>query len=152
MLIWFRPWAKKLPQYKVLPLVKELVPQSYPTFWDPLDCSLPGSSVHGILQARMLECLGISFSRGSSWSRDQTQTSCTVGRFFTVWDTKEAYVLPRECRYKLIKMTSTLTRHRLVFINHYYTCEFCFVCIRQWSVRWDAVEQSTDWVKFRIWF
>ena len=50
-----------------------------------MDCSLPGSSVHGILQARILEWIAISFSRGSSWPRDQTQISCIAGRFFAIW-------------------------------------------------------------------
>ena len=45
-------------------------------------CSLPGSSVHGILQARTLEWVAISFSRGSSWPMDRTQVSCLAGRFF----------------------------------------------------------------------
>ena len=49
----------------------------------PMDCSRPGSSVHAILQARILEWVAISFSRGSSWPRDQTQVFCTAGRFFT---------------------------------------------------------------------
>ena len=52
--------------------------------------SPPGSSVHGIIQARILEWVAISFSRGSSPLRDQTQVSCTAGRFFTVWATREA--------------------------------------------------------------
>ena len=45
--------------------------------------SLPGSSVHGILQARILEWVAISFSRGSSQSRNQTQVSCIAGGLFT---------------------------------------------------------------------
>ena len=48
-----------------------------------MDFRLPGSSVHGISQARILECVAISFSRGSSQPRDQTWVSCTAGRFFT---------------------------------------------------------------------
>ena len=48
---------------------------------------VPGSSIHGILQARILEWVAISFSRVSSPSGDQTQTSCIVGRFFTIWAT-----------------------------------------------------------------
>ena len=52
-----------------------------------LDCSPPGSSVHGILQAWILEWVAISFSRGSSWSRDRTHVSCIAGRFFTDWTT-----------------------------------------------------------------
>ena len=47
-----------------------------------MDCSLPGSSVHGIVQARILELVAISFSRGYSQPRDQTQVSCIVGRHF----------------------------------------------------------------------
>ena len=62
-----------------------LVAQLYPTLWDPVDCSPPGSSVHGILQARILECVAISFSRGPSQSRDQTQVFHMAGRFFTIW-------------------------------------------------------------------
>ena len=56
-----------------------LVAKSCPTLCDPMDCSPPGSSVHGILQARILEWVAISFSRGSSWSKDWTHVSC-IGR------------------------------------------------------------------------
>ena len=56
--------------------------QSCPTLCDPMDCSLPGSSVHGIFQARTLEWVSISFSGGSSQPRDRTQVSCIVGRHF----------------------------------------------------------------------
>ena len=52
-----------------------LVAQSCPTLCDPMDCSPPGSSIHGILQARILECIAIPFSRGSSWLRDWTHVS-----------------------------------------------------------------------------
>ena len=55
----------------------------------PLDCSPPGSSVHGILQVRTLEWVAISSSRGSSWPRDWTQVSCIAGRFSTVWATRK---------------------------------------------------------------
>ena len=53
------------------------------TFCSPLDCSPPGSSVHGILQARILEWVAMPFSRGSSQTRDRTWVSCIVGRFST---------------------------------------------------------------------
>ena len=61
-----------------------------PTLCDPMDCSPAGSSVHGILQARILEWVAIPFSRGSSWLRYQTLGSCIAGRFFTIWATGEA--------------------------------------------------------------
>ena len=54
--------------------------QLCPTLWNPLDCSLPGSSVHGILQARILECIAMPSSRGSSRPRDWTHASWTVGQ------------------------------------------------------------------------
>ena len=57
------------------------VSNSFATPW--MDCSLPGSSVQGIFQARILEWVAISFSRGSSPPRDQTQVSCIAGGFFT---------------------------------------------------------------------
>ena len=60
-LIWIIIWK-----------VKVLVTQSSPTLCNPMDCSLPGSSVHGILQARILEWVTIPFSRGSSQPRDHT--------------------------------------------------------------------------------
>ena len=59
---------------------------------DPMDGSPLGSSVHGILQARILKWAAISFSRGSSWPRGQTWVSCTAGRFLTIWATKETTI------------------------------------------------------------
>ena len=60
------------------------VAQSCPTFCDPMDCSLPGSSIHGIFQARVLEWVAVSFSRGSSWLRDWTRVSRIAGGCFTL--------------------------------------------------------------------
>ena len=68
---------------------KSEVTQSCPTLRDPMDCSLPGSSVHGISQARILECVAISFSRGSSQSRDWTWVFRTAGRLFTILSHQE---------------------------------------------------------------
>ena len=65
--------------------VKMLVTQSCPTPCDLVDCSPPGSSVHGILQAGILEWVAIPFSRISSRPRDWTQVSWITSRFFTVW-------------------------------------------------------------------
>ena len=61
------------------------VTQSCLTLCDPMDCT-----VHGILQARILEWVAFPFSRGSSQPRDQTQVSCIAGGFFTTWATREA--------------------------------------------------------------
>ena len=65
------------------------VAQLCPTLCDPMDCSLPHSSVHGIFQARILEWVAISFSRASSQPRDRTRVSRIVGKHFTIWATRE---------------------------------------------------------------
>ena len=70
----------------ILPWVK--VAQSYPTLCDPMDYS-----VHGILQARILEWIAFPFSRGSSQPRDWTQVSHVTGRFFTSWATREVNII-----------------------------------------------------------
>ena len=70
--------------------VKVLVAQLCLTLCDPMDCRPSSPSVHGILQARILEWVAIPFSRGSFQPRDRTQVSCTAGRFFTIWSNREA--------------------------------------------------------------
>ena len=65
------------------------VTHSCPTLCDTMDCSLPGSSVCGIFQTRILEWVAISFSRWSSQPRDWTRVSCIVGRYFTIWAPRE---------------------------------------------------------------
>ena len=69
-----------------------LVTQSCPTLCDPMDCSPPGSAVHGILQARILEWVAIPFSRGSSPPRNWTQVSWIAVGFFTIWAARGAHV------------------------------------------------------------
>ena len=71
--------------------VKVLVTQSCPTLCYFMDCGPSGSSVHGILQARILEWVAMPFSRGSSQPRDQTLVSCIAGRFFTIWGSWKAH-------------------------------------------------------------
>jgi len=69
---------------------KVLVAQSCLTLFDPMDWNSQDSSLHGVLQARILEWVAIPFSRGCSWPRDRTHVSCIAGRFFTIWATREA--------------------------------------------------------------
>ena len=78
-------------------LLLYLVAQLCLTLCDPVNCSLPGSTVHGIFQARILEWIAISFCGVSSWPRDQTHgacVSCTAGEFLTCWATGEAISWP----------------------------------------------------------
>ena len=101
-------WAKYLPlwvawsktQWTLATLFKShgkdyccSVTQLYLTLCDPMDCSTPGSSIHGIVYARILEWVAISSSRGSSLSSDWTcisNISFLAGRFFACWATREA--------------------------------------------------------------
>ena len=69
--------------------IKVLLTQSCLTLCNPIDCSLPGSSVHGILQAIILVWVAMPFSRGTSWPMNWTMVSCIAGRFH-IWATREA--------------------------------------------------------------
>ena len=85
--------------------------QSCLTLWDPMDCSLPGSSVHGIFQAIVLEWIAISFSSGSSQPRDGTQVSCFVDRRFIIWATREVNTLLRRLWRGGVPLQSSLIRN-----------------------------------------
>ena len=84
MQIWFAYWPKTF--------MLVLVTQSSPTLCDPMNYIPPGSSIHGILQARVRDWVCLRFCTGSSWSRDCTWVSRIAGRFFTIWATREALV------------------------------------------------------------
>ena len=83
---WWQQWKQLIvltTRWQALFTMKVKVKgaQSCPTLCDPMDCGPSGSSVYGILQARILEWVAIPFSRGSSQSKDQTQVSRIAGRF-----------------------------------------------------------------------
>ena len=80
------PFLRDLPDPEIKPAAPELVKatQLCLTLFDTMEYSLPGSSVHGILQARILEWVAVPFSRESSQPRDRTQVSHSVGGFFTI--------------------------------------------------------------------
>ena len=73
--------TSRLPSHERLLLSFSCYVQS---FFNPMDCSPPGSSVHEISQSRTLEWVAISFSRGASQLRDGTCISCLAGKFFTI--------------------------------------------------------------------
>ena len=88
------------------------VTQSCLTLCDPMDCSLPGSSVHGISQARILEWVAISYSRVSSWPRDQICVSC-IGRWILHhWATQEALILHLNLAKRLRSKGWRLASHK----------------------------------------
>ena len=78
-----KSWYRKMVPIDLLNTCLHTCPLICPTLCNPMDCSLPGSSVHGILQAITLKWVAMPFSRGSSWPRDWTCVSCTAARFFT---------------------------------------------------------------------
>ena len=82
--VGWRWWQRKTGCSSVV-----LVARLCLTLCDPVDYNPPGSSIHGILQARLLEWVAMPFSRGSSQPRDWTLVSCIAGRFFTIWATRE---------------------------------------------------------------
>ena len=98
------------------------VAQLCPTLCNPMDCSPQGFLVHGILQARILEWVPISFSRGSSRPRDRTPVSHIAGRHFNLWATQEAQPSPY-CWLKLylryfFANTVQIYQPTIVTVNH----------------------------------
>ena len=89
---------QRTPHLKYLKWSRSVVSDSL----RPVDCSPPSSSVHGILQARILEWVAISFSRGSSRPRDWTQVSHIAGRRFNLWATREATSQSQTCTKKKV--------------------------------------------------
>ena len=94
---------------------------------NPMDCSLLGSSGHGILQARIVEWVTFPFSRGSSQPRDRTQVSQIAGGFFTIWATMKAHNLQKKKKRK--NQTTVHLKHRNVC-----TPKFGAVAIQQTSI------------------
>ena len=98
-----------------------LVAQSYQTLCDPLDCSLPSSSVRGISQARILKWVAISSCRVSSQPSDQTCVSCIAGRFFTHWATGKVPTLDYTFKFSLKLKWFTVLRFNKLNSNR-QTC------------------------------
>ena len=115
--------------------MKVKVARSCPTLCDPMDCSPPDSSVHGILQTRILEWVAISFSRGSSRQRDWTWISYIEGRFFTIGATREAHSAmnePFKRRFKVLTSKLFFLMHHILFIFIYLFLEANYFTILYW--------------------
>ena len=104
-----------------------------------MDCSLLGSSVHGILKARILEWVVISFSRGSCWSRKRTQVSCIAGRFLTDWATRKSLLINKHIsteigllffnllvadKIPILRVTEKTILTQLFFAHFFYNLTF----------------------------
>ena len=102
------------------------------TLCDPVDCSLSGSSVQGISQARILEWVAIPFSRGSSWPRNRTCISCTASGFF--WVTREAQ---RKLIFLLVCIwVGNIECQFLIGIDELTHQMTCFLLARFWKIGW----------------
>ena len=96
-----------------------------------MDCSLTGSSIHEVLQARILEWVAIPSSRGSSQLRDWTWVSCIVGRRFMVWATREVHLAAQKLKkprfHSVLRILKMVIASRcLLYIRNYSRC---FICI-----------------------
>ena len=103
--------------------MKVLVTELCPTLCDLMDCSTPGSSAHGVLQARILEWVAMPFSRGSSWPRNRIWVSHITGRFFTIWATRKSYLyikLEECCKLFTWLMPQCTPLSRTLSFHHYY--------------------------------
>ena len=118
--------------------------QSCPTLSDTMDCSFPDSSVYRIFQARVLEWVGISFSRGSSQPRDRTRVSLIAGRCFTVWATREAES-EEELKSLLMKMKEESEKVRLKH-NIQKTKIMLSGPITSWEIEGETLETVTDFI------
>ena len=112
--------------------VKMLFAQWFLILCYHMDCSLPGSSVHGVFQARILKWVLIPFSRGSFQPRAWTCVSCIAGRFFTIWATRAARTIMKQCKERRIWSWKTKNWwlaqwpwHKIVVLFLY-----CFIPIR----------------------
>ena len=135
-----------------------LVAQSCPTLCNPMNCGPPGSSVHGILQARILEWIAIPFSRGSSRPRDRTWVSCIANRFFTIWATGK---IPREGSHSLLQgfflnqgsnPGLLCCRQILYHLSHWCACMLsCFSRFRLFGTRPCQASLSIGFSKQGYW-
>ena len=126
------------------------VAQSCPTLCNPMDCGLQGSSVHVIFQARVLEWVAISSSRGSSWPRDWTQVYCIAGRCFTIRVTRELVwrFLKRTKNRTTISSVQSRSWVQLFATPWAAAHQTCLSITNSWS--WFKLSPSSQWCKSNI--
>ena len=129
--------------------------QSCLTLCDPMDCSPPGSSVHEISQTRILEWVPISFSRGSSWPRDQTRISGMDRRILDHWTTREALcVKPLKSKeFWSLGPVTQWSKWQVLRLNWDLTpdptCVYVSVCMCAWPSRCPLLENARFGVKLK---
>ena len=122
-----------------------LVAQSCPTLCHLMDYSPPGSSVHGIIQASILEWVAMPSSKGSSQPKDPTQVSHIAGEFFTVWATREVhiyvYMYVNVYMYKVISVTVWLYVVQISSMPDIVSINLCQIPLN-WSKRISRVKYN----------
>ena len=111
-----------------------------------MDCSLPGSSIHEILQARILEWVAISFSRGSSQPRDRTWVSLIGGRRFNLWATREAVII--KVLWKIVCVRAKLLQSCPTLCDPMDCsppCSFVPGILQARTLEWVAISFSNAW-------
>ena len=122
--------------------VKVLATQSCLTLCNPMDCT-PGSSVYGIIQAKILEWVAIPSSRGSFPPRGWTWVSCIAGGFFTGWATREDanfyYILTHICTYSIFFLEFKFKKFGIIHVSFfqflfllYFTLQYCIGFAIHW--------------------
>ena len=131
--------------------VKVFVAQSCPTLCDPMVCSPPGSSVHGILQARILKWVALPFSRGPSWPRDWTGLSCTAVRFCTLWAIRDAQGGINLAYLRSREGVATKTWEALAILNRQGQMPQYLTSLNKeiWYVGWEVLTTQVVQAAFR---
>ena len=124
--------------------MSKLVTQSCQTLWDPMDCSPPGSFIHGILQARVWEWVAIPFSRGSSQPRDWSWVSHITGRFFNIWSTREA--LMENSFFTEYILWACITYRQCCYIQVCHPCPRGSYTLDEETQKWSSKRIITFWV------
>ena len=128
-----------------------LLAQSCPTLCDTMDCSPPGSSVHRILQARILEWAAIPFSMESAWPRNWILVSWIAGRFFTIWATRE--ILSEAWVISFIYLLTYFFAHLWVsfthgnerYFRHAMLSSQCLMLGRHRGSKWLCLVHTSRW-------
>ena len=144
---WFKNyWSLVWRILSITLLLCEVKSLSCVWLCNPMDCNLPASSLHGILQARVLEWVAISFSRGSSRPRDQIRVSLIPGRHFNLWATREAW---NGCKRTVVR--TFLSVDLLWDCNENWpfpVLGLCWVFWICWHVEWSKLTASS--LRFEI--
>ena len=150
---WFDAHIE-LSKYLVHMYICVLVTWSCRTLCNPMDYSPPGSSVHGIFQARVLEWVAISSSRGSFQHRDWTQFSCIAGRFFTIWATRKAVNIDVSClgwSYSLMSHLSSHTILKYSKLLHKFTTHISKIvkpALSTWYL--GDIPGAVSWIQYHV--